>query len=587
MIITLSFCRINAQNYAPLTVTSGYNADLIAEKTGPASLSTTASVDKTPDEYVFVSEDFVSPSGISPIVGLPTSGVVDEIYTPGLFYQLAPYNGNNALKLSNVGDSGVISFSTTPRAKKLFLLVVTGANEPFSPAEKGMAYADVIVNFTDGTSQAFISNFVDDWWGGAWKLVAKAQSKVSRVSDLIKNNPELPRFFHLDLSLSPENQVKNILNISVTKSPSPPGSIEGNLCVFGVSHEVSNGCVAPPAITAGNVTTNSATVSWSAVAGASSYELYVSNSYIAPTPSDPPTDPGITGTSKDLINLSPGIPYYVWVRTSCSPGIVSEWSQVSTSFSTPCLAANVPYTEDFENYIFPFLPQCISQQKINLQGNDWSAGSGYLGFGGLNTNVASLQAGFYFNANTWLYTSGISLEAGKNYTFTFDYVNSGSPQSFKVAYGTSPVNTAMTNLIQDYPNINLSAYASASFTITPATTGVYYFGFNVYTPGTPTGPLGLMVLDNIELTTATLSTLDHQLSGNNIKFYPNPTSDYLYVKNNNKTAEMKVLDISGKLVLSFKKPEEKIDVSKLAKGTYILSVSNSDGTSSAFKFIKK
>jgi len=173
-----------------------------------------------------------------------------------------------------------------------------------------------------------------------------------------------------------------------------------------------------------------------------------------------------------------------------------------------------------------------------------------------------------------------------SYTFTFDYANYASPQSFKVAYGTSPINTSMTNVINNYANVNVTNYTSGSFTITPSATGVYYLGFNVYTTAAMSGNFGLMAFDNISLTTSSLSTSENLLS-ESLQVYPNPTSDYLNIKGSKKVSGVKVLDVSGRVVLSSDKAEQRIDVSQLVKGAYILTVKNTDGTSSTHKFIKK
>lgn len=569
LMMVLLFSEINAQTYQTLNVISGYNADLIANGSGAASSSTTQSVDLPSNGYVLMSADFVNTTGAMPTLGLPSSGLINSANTTGLSFQLASYDSNNALRLENINDSGVLNFGSSPNASKLFMLATTG---------NGNSIASVVVNFTDGTNQIFTNRSVKDWYGGA-EFAIKGIGRVSRVTDAVENNANDPRLYEIALPISSANQTKNISSVSVTKT----SSAEGFLCVFGFSYTAVNNCSAPDSVTASSVTSNSATVSWAAVSGVSSYELYSSTSPAAPAGSTMPTYTGITAVTKDLTGLSPGTSYYVWVRSDCGGGSVSDWSLINADFITDCAYADTPYTEDFNSVTGTDLPACTSQQTINEGYWDVWDGTGYAGF---NSNVVSTYNDDTGDADTWFYTNGINLQAGTSYTLTFDYGNYDSPQNFKVAYGTAPLDTSMVNIIHDYSNVDVATYTTATFTITPAETGVYYLGFNVYTPASMNTGYGLMMLDNISLTTANLSTSEHLLP-KNLQIYPNPTSDYLNLKGDKKPVGVKIFDISGKMVLSLDKTEGRIDVSQLIKGNYILTVQNADGTSSTHKFVKK
>ncbi|WP_326981559.1 LamG-like jellyroll fold domain-containing protein [Chryseobacterium sp. MYb264] len=83
----------------------------------------------------------------------------------------------------------------------------------------------------------------------------------------------------------------------------------------------------------------------------------------------------------------------------------------------------------------------------------------------------------------------------------------------------------------------------------------------------------------------TYSTLgvDHiQKTQNNIKVYPNPTTDFVKLS---QKADAEVYDLSGKLVGSYKNAEM-LDLSTYQQGIYLLKLSNSKGTHSV-KIIKK
>ncbi len=67
--------------------------------------------------------------------------------------------------------------------------------------------------------------------------------------------------------------------------------------------------------------------------------------------------------------------------------------------------------------------------------------------------------------------------------------------------------------------------------------------------------------------------------------YPNPTVDIINIKTDKKIKSFSIIDFSGR-VMDAKNVDNKIDVSHLQSGTYILSVETSDGIVSE-KFIKK
>lgn len=75
-------------------------------------------------------------------------------------------------------------------------------------------------------------------------------------------------------------------------------------------------------------------------------------------------------------------------------------------------------------------------------------------------------------------------------------------------------------------------------------------------------------------------------SGNTITVYPNPASEFLYVKNIKGLHTYTIVDLSGRIIVQNPLTEERIDVSFLTKGNYILRITGKEKTQN-FKFIKK
>jgi len=75
----------------------------------------------------------------------------------------------------------------------------------------------------------------------------------------------------------------------------------------------------------------------------------------------------------------------------------------------------------------------------------------------------------------------------------------------------------------------------------------------------------------------TLSVTDNLSISDIIKVYPNPTSDLIHIESVNAIDSIELFDVLGKRVLTFKNDVEKVSVSHLQRGVYILKVYSSQG----------
>ena len=82
-----------------------------------------------------------------------------------------------------------------------------------------------------------------------------------------------------------------------------------------------------------------------------------------------------------------------------------------------------------------------------------------------------------------------------------------------------------------------------------------------------------------------LSTTEN-IAHANLSIYPNPASDFIFIKNLKNPANYKISDTSGRLLKEGKIVSEKVDVNVLPKGNYILQIVTKDNIQS-YKFIKK
>lgn len=243
--------------------------------------------------------------------------------------------------------------------------------------------------------------------------------------------------------------------------------------------EVTPSCGEPTAIIANNLTTSGAQVEWTPPTTGSpvNYQVYYSTSSTVPGSGATPNLTGQTSPAT-ITGLSANTTYYLWVRTNCGGTDLSSWGGPVT-FTTPCSATAVPYSQNFESATVPGLPTCTSRENAGT-GNNWvtstAPGSGF--------TSKTLQYGYTLTnaANAWFYTQGLNLTGGTSYQISYRYGNNNSTytEKLEVKYGTSPSAASMTDLIADHPTINNAAANSAVYDFTPATTGVYYIGFHVY-----------------------------------------------------------------------------------------------------------
>jgi hypothetical protein len=242
-------------------------------------------------------------------------------------------------------------------------------------------------------------------------------------------------------------------------------------------------CNIPTGVSVSSITVHSATISWIAplVGSPAGYEYEVRTSGAAGSGTTGLFTSGSTLSpvvSADLTGLAAATQYYVYVRTLCYAGFYSSWTS-STGFLTLCDAVIVPYLQDFESVTPPAIPLCSSVQNAGT-GNNWITAnvSGY----GFSSKVLEYPYSTTNAANAWFYTPGINLSCGYAYRLTFKYGNNSTSytEKLRVLYGTSPVNTSMTNLICDYPSVNQATVQTSATYIFPQSSGTYYIGFNCY-----------------------------------------------------------------------------------------------------------
>jgi len=86
---------------------------------------------------------------------------------------------------------------------------------------------------------------------------------------------------------------------------------------------------------------------------------------------------------------------------------------------------------------------------------------------------------------------------------------------------------------------------------------------------------------------STLSTSEVDKMNNEVNFYPNPAKDFITIGEKETNLVISIYDASGKLVLSDKNADNKINISRLVKGVYFANYTTSKGVKKNFKFTKE
>ncbi|WP_411810770.1 GEVED domain-containing protein [Chryseobacterium scophthalmum] len=316
-------------------------------------------------------------------------------------------------------------------------------------------------------------------------------------------------------------------------------------------------CLVPATVTSSAVTSNSATISWTAPtpAPANGYEYYYST-----TNSTPNSGTVITATSQPLTLLAPLTTYYYWVRSVCSSSSVSTWATGSfTTLATP------PANDACSSAIA--LTPGLNFAQNPLTGT--TAGS---------TNTPALTASCLFTPTN----------VGGNVWYTVVVPASGSLTIETAAVTGSPLTDTVLSVFSGCSSTtsigcddDSGTDAFSKLSLTGQTPGATLY-VSVWKYSTATdGAFQISAYD------ASLSTSESVKAKNDVKVYPNPFADVLNISDVSNVKSISVMDIAGRLVKSFDKPESTLHLRGLNSGMYLVVLNMKDGSKQTIKAIKK
>ena len=151
-----------------------------------------------------------------------------------------------------------------------------------------------------------------------------------------------------------------------------------------------------------------------------------------------------------------------------------------------------------------------------------------------------------YAADDWLFSTCLSLDAGKYYAVKFltKVALSTYPESLELFIGTNAYSGAMTTSIKDLSYIDTENYVVVYDSFSVAQTGTYYLGWHVYSAADNF----MLFIDDIVIDESV--GIEEAPKTINLNIYPNPAKDVLFVKASYNIKNIKFYNALGQLLMT-------------------------------------
>lgn len=327
-------------NYSPINLT-GFNADVIAEGNGWATISTTSDVDG--GGYVYMSRDYL-PNTTSAVLTTGALPVNRTMASPisGLNFLMPDYKQNNVVRLTATAPTQDLVFAIPTKLTNIYLAVTSGG---------GASSITGTIYFSDGSTQAIGTTAVLDWFSAPTTALPALAYNIGRVN---KNGTNFEsefttttgstgsnaKIFQLSIDILAANQVKKVSKVTINRATSSSGLPN----IFAISGRVIGDCPTLTSASAVAASSTSATVSWVLGAegdgGTPTYTIQTYSDLAYTTLVS--TNTGVTGTSYTVPGLNPATQYYFRVtaiNNVCSSNVVTA---TATTLQSECITPGNP-----------------------------------------------------------------------------------------------------------------------------------------------------------------------------------------------------------------------------------------------------
>lgn len=315
-------------------------------------------------------------------------------------------------------------------------------------------------------------------------------------------------------------------------------------------------CFPPTALTTSAITSNSATLSWTAPssAPASGYEYTYTTTNTAPTGNGT----SVSGTSAIIPLPSPSTTYYLWVRSKCSTTSTSVWvnATVNTKAINDECSAPIAITPGSTFTTNPVTATTVGATSTSDA-----------------TATHTCQTTGY--NDTWY---SVVVPASGNLTIETQSATGSAVSDTVLGVYTGSCGS-LTQVGCDDDSSSDGNFSLVTLTgQTPGTTlliGVWNYS------SSSSGQFRIAAYD------ASLSTSDLSVAKKNVKVYPNPFSDIINISEFKDIKTIKVTDVAGRTLRTIENPAQEINLGSLNSGLYLITMYFKDGSQHTVKTIKK
>lgn len=548
------------------------------------------------------------------------------------------------------GDAGVLIEALSSVSRTLNFRLTVRDNAPYSstaPISVGQTqFADMVVTVSNTSGPFTVSapNTAVSWAGGStqtitWNVANTTASPVSCANVKISLSTDGGQTFPTVLIASTPNDGSQALTIPNTPTTTARIKVEavGNI-FFDISNTnftitVPAACGDPTGLTSSAITNTSATVGWTAVASALSYDV---DYKLTSTSTWTNAATATTATSVDITGLTQGTVYDWRVRATCSGGsgnYVAAQFTTTAPCGTPTGLASSAITSSSATVSWAAVSGATSYSvdyKLNSSGTWTSAtastASTSVSLTGLTASSlydwrvsATCASGTSAFASAQFTTAAVSTCPG-----TYDVSTNGT----RAGAAAIPFNTDIKGLISprgdlDYYKFTITTGGTITITLTTlpkdydlklfnssgtqvaisqngsttsetinytAAAGVYYaevYGFNNNNNATSCYTLKVALGTATKPGAITKVITDKKI----LSVYPNPAHTKINVDLSGfkGISEMILYNANGKEVAVYRTPQinSQLDISKFANGVYLLKIITSDGQMISTKVIKE
>ena len=266
--------------------------------------------------------------------------------------------------------------------------------------------------------------------------------------------------------------------------------------------------------------------------------------------------------------------------------LTSTVSTPSAAETTTFPGSTIKFSDGGSNDIF------YKSTAVDLQITGATIAGAVLNFSGDNAVFLKFPTAY---SNTYTDTASGTGVYGATNAFFGGNITTTADAAGTLMLGSQTYNNVIrVKTFQDYKLFIDAAHTFQIGTLV-STIYTYYDNVNRYPLFTATTATVVVPLASINQTTnaafgqanPTLASHNNTV-GNSVKIYPNPATENLFLAGDLSNFEtVKIFSVDGRLIKTQTIHSDKIDVSKLQSGTYILQLSGSNKKAQTINFIKK